>query len=97
MKVFGRVPEDRDFSSADILCVSDFGWSPVLEEAMRLIETNKAKGMKFYGLDINGVGIRDFMVPDYLPKDGAHPPQIIDSMWLWDEAHGECREEKRKF
>ena len=91
------LPEDRDFSSADILCVSDFGWSPVLEEAMRLIETNKAKGMKFYGLDINGVGIRDFMVPDYLPKYGAHPPQIIDSMWLWDEARGECREEKRKF
>lgn len=95
--LFSRdLPADREFDSADVLCVSDFGWGPVGREAMALIGANKAKGMKFYGLDISGEGIRNFEVPDFIPKDGDFPPQIIDSMWIWDEKHGMCHEEKAK-
>lgn len=90
------LPKCRDFDSADILCVSDFGWSPVGDEVMELIRANKANGMKFYGLDITGEGIADFEVPDYIPKDGAFPPQIIDEMWLWDENANACYPESGK-
>lgn len=90
------LPADKAFDSADVLCVSDFGWSPVEDEAMAMISANKAKGMKFYGLDISGEGIRNFQVPEFIPKDGAFPPQIIDSMWVWDEKANACYEEEQK-
>lgn len=71
------IPRDKDFSSADVLCVSDFFWAFVSAPVMDLIHANKAKGMKFYGLSISGD-------PPWTP--------IIDSMWLWDENHQKCSE-----
>ena len=63
------IPQDTAFSSADILCVSDFLWPPLSEAVTDLIRANKAKGMKFYGLDVTG----------------SHPPTpVIDAMWIWD-------------
>lgn len=63
------IPMDSAFSSADILCVSDFLWPPLSEAVTELIHANKAKGMKFYGLDVTG----------------SHPSSpVIDAMWVWD-------------
>ena len=76
------LPADKAFDSGDILCVSDFGWSPVSAEVMEMIRANKAKGMKFYGLNIDEEGLETFMVSE-----------IIDSMWIWDERKNLCYEE----
>ena len=94
--VFGKIlPEEKEFDSADVLCVSDFGWAPVSDEVMKLINANKAKGMKFYGLDVSGEGIRYFKPADWMEfGDGAFPPDIIDSMWVWNDRRDMCYEEK---
>ena len=76
------LPADKAFDSGDVLCVSDFGWSSVSPEVMELIRINKAKGMKFYGLNIDEEGLETFMVSE-----------IIDSMWLWDERKSLCYED----
>ena len=78
------LPREKAFDSADVLCVSDFGWAYVSDEVMDLIRTNKAKGMKFYGLAVCSIwgGAR------------SEPPQgIIDSMWTWDDCGNRCYEE----
>lgn len=88
------IPREKDFTSADVLCVSDFGWSPVSAPVMERIRESKAKGMKFYGLDVTGEGIRDFDAGVwYDGSAGAFPPQIVDSMWLWDDDRNLCFEE----
>ena len=95
--VFGKLlPKEKEFDSADVLCVSDFGWAPVSNSVMELINANKAKGMKFYGLDVSGEGIRDFKPADWMGFDeGAFPPEIIDSMWIWNENRHMCYEENQ--
>ena len=90
------IPARKDFCSADILCVSDFGWASVGDEVMGLIRDNKAKGMLFYGLDVSGEGLRDFHPAEWMDGEGAWPGDIIDSMWIWDDGKGECREEKKE-
>ena len=80
--------------SADVLCVSDFGWSPVGMEVMDRIRESKARGMKFYGLDVSGEGIRNFESRVWAEsRNGSFPPAIIDSMWIWDEERSRCFEE----
>lgn len=95
-KVFTEiVPGNESFSSADVLCVSDFGWAPVGEEVMSLIAANKSKGMKFYGLDITGEGISMGDMRAWgASAIGGFPPDIIDSMWVWLEERAECRESR---
>ena len=94
--MFGRVfreflPREKDFTSADVICVSDFGWTPVGQEVMDRIRESKARGMKFYGLDVSGEGIRHFRTES---RAGAGPPEIVDSMWIWDEGGSRCYEER---
>ena len=80
------LPKEKEFDTADVLCVSDFGWVPVAADVMERIGAAKARGMKFYGLDVTGEGIGDFEPADWLDaSSGAFPPAIIDSMWLWNE------------
>jgi Uncharacterized protein containing a von Willebrand factor type A (vWA) domain len=90
------LPGQKPFGAADVLCVSDFGWMPVGEEVMKLIESNKARGMLFYGLDVTGEGLRGFRPADWIEGSGAWPADIIDSMWIWDDDRSLCREEPLK-
>lgn len=46
------IPEQPDFTTADILCISDFGWTPISADVLNLINIEKQKGMIFYGLNI---------------------------------------------
>lgn len=73
------IPRDKEFSCADLLCVSDFFWAPVSDKVLDLIRANKAKGMKFYGLAVSLTG--------EVPRS-----PIIDSMWVWDEKKNLCQE-----
>ena len=56
--------------------MSDFLWPPLSEAVTGLILANKAKGMKFYGLDVTG----------------SHPTSpVIDAMWIWDRRTHDAR------
>ena len=46
-------PDHNDYGSADILCISDFGWTSLDSKTKELIEEQKKDGMMFYGLNIN--------------------------------------------
>lgn len=77
-----RLPEEPEFDTADILCISDFGWIPLDDDVKQLIADAKAGGMKFYGLGVNlcsgGYGHEDEAI------------NICDSKWEW-QGH-ECVE-----
>ena len=90
------MPFEGDYSTADILCISDFGWMPISEEVMDKINAEKQKGMTFYGLNIvdsstMGQYIRDHMeeMSEYL----GSPANVCDSMWEYE--NGICKETKK--
>lgn len=91
------IPGQGEFSSADILCVSDFGWTPVSADTFGKMKEYKDRGMIIYGLDTSGEGLSEFRLPEFIPRGegSALPPQIIDSMWVWKESRHACIEEKR--
>ena len=83
------LPREKKFDTADILCVSDFGWVAIDDSVKRLIDEQKASGMKFYGLNIGGVfggwhDLDDFGL--------LGPMDVCDS--LWEYSDGECRKVK---
>lgn len=84
-----------DFDSADVLCVTDFGWAGISDNVFKAITENKAKGMVFYGLDITGVGFTDSSILHLELEDMHLPDEIIDSCWLWNEKNNSCTEAPR--
>lgn len=83
------MPREKKFDTADILCISDFGWVEIDDSVKRLIDEQKASGMKFYGLNIGGVfggwhDLDDFGL--------LGPMDVCDS--LWEYSGGECRKVK---
>lgn len=90
------MPFDGDYSTADILCISDFGWMPISEVVMEKINAEKQKGMTFYGLNIvdsstMGQYIRDHM--EEMSKCPGSPANVCDSMWEYE--NGICKEIKK--
>lgn len=83
------LPGEKKFDTADILCISDFGWVAIDDSVKRLIDEQKASGMKFYGLNIGGAfggwhDLDDFGL--------LGPMDVCDS--LWEYSDGECRKVK---
>lgn len=73
---------DKDFKSADILCITDFGWSSIHSKVMDVIQDYKKQGMRWYGLNIN---------PDrFFTDEEKQLLQLIDSLWNYDR--GKCIE-----
>ena len=86
------MPGEKKFDTADILCVSDFGWVAIDDSVKRLIDEQKASGMKFYGLNIGGAfgwwsDLDDFGL--------LSANDVCDS--LWEYSDGECREVKKSM
>lgn len=86
------LPREKKFDTADILCVSDFGWVAIDDSVKRLIDEQKASGMKFYGLNIGGAfggwnDLDDFGL--------LGPMDVCDS--LWEYSDGKCREVLNNF
>ena len=83
------MPGEKKFDTADILCISDFGWVAIDDSVKRLIDEQKSSGMKFYGLNIGGAfggwhDLDDFGL--------LGPMDVCDS--LWEYSGGECRKVK---
>jgi uncharacterized protein with von Willebrand factor type A (vWA) domain len=84
-------PMYTDYNTADILCISDFGWMPLSQETEKIIETEKQKGMKFYGLNVNSNNAYISSVIEM--QEGINTPMdICDSVWMYED--GECKEIK---
>ena len=86
------MPREKKFDTADILCISDFGWGQIDDSVKGLIDEQKASGMKFYGLNIGGVfggwhDLDDFGL--------LGPMDVCDS--LWEYSDGKCREVLNNF
>lgn len=86
------MPGEKKFDTADILCISDFGWVAIDDSVKRLIDEQKSSGMKFYGLNIGGAfggwhDLDDFGL--------LGPMDVCDS--LWEYSDGECREVLNDF
>lgn len=83
------LPGEKKFDTADILCISDFGWVAIDDSVKRLIDEQKASGMKFYGLNIGGAfgGWSDLDDFGLLSAN-----DVCDS--LWEYSDGVCREVK---
>lgn len=86
------MPREKKFDTADILCISDFGWVEIDDSVKRLIDEQKASGMKFYGLNIGGTfggwnDLDDFGL--------LGPMDVCDS--LWEYSDGKCREVLNNF
>ena len=77
------MPNEKEYDSADVLCISDFGWTEVKEESMGLIEKEKSKGTIFYGLNImnevSGAGFGLFS--RFSNNTTGSPAAICDSLW----------------
>ena len=87
------LPQEETFKTADILCVSDFGWVMIEEYVKKLIDAQKASGMKFYGLNIGGVfgGWAD--LDGDMWEEGCGPMSVCDSVWEYHD--GQCKEVKK--
>ena len=86
------LPMEKKFDTADILCISDFGWVGIDGFVKGLIDEQKSSGMKFYGLNICGT----FGGWDDLDDFGLlSPMDVCDSVWEYGD--GKCREVKKSM
>lgn len=80
------LPIEPDFDSADILCVTDFGWERLYGGILERIEQAKREGMKFYGLNIC-----DEEDPwEFLDYCDQVMSVVCDSLWTYHK--GKCWE-----
>lgn len=82
-------PSYPDYANADILCISDFGWTPLTTETESLIDKEKKKGMRFYGLNVLDRYNKNVRSGNE-NKDIPAPMAILDSVWNYRD--GECYE-----
>lgn len=86
------IPNEGDYKSADILCVSDFGWGIIGDDTTGKILEEKKKGLRIYGLNIGDAGYCG-LTGFYEDMGAATPEDICDSLWSYNK--GVCREEKK--
>lgn len=86
--LFGEIiPQIEDFKNADILCVSDFGWTPIAQDVKDLFEEYRKTGMRCYGLNIG----------NYQPDEKVNlknTMDVLDSVWTY--WRGNCFESYRR-
>ncbi|MBQ1654467.1 MAG: hypothetical protein II060_11830 [Bacteroidales bacterium] len=86
------LPDFGEFDTADLLCISDFGWTPISREVKDLIDSEKAKEMKVYGLNIGeDYGAHSFLFDYDFDGDSITPADVCDSLWRFSD--GVCEEE----
>lgn len=71
-----RLPQEPAYDTADILCISDFGWCYLEDDVQQMIKKAKEDGMIFYGLGVNMQEMRQYGIEDSM--------DICDSKWIWE-------------
>lgn len=90
------MPFEGDYSTADILCISDFGWAHISAEVMEKINAEKQKGMTFYGLNIVDSSTMGQYMMEHMEEMSEFPDSpanVCDSMWEY--CNGICKETKK--
>ncbi len=89
------LPKYGKFKSADVLCITDFGWEKISYRTMELIKEKKKNGMLFYGLDVQP-DYSDDSIEDFATSldEMADINDIIDFMWEWHFDKNICTEVK---
>lgn len=84
--------KEKAYDSADILCISDFGWSMICADTYELILDAKKNGMVFYGLQIGEdcTGANSMTYEGELLGVGSS--EVIDQMWEYKD--GQCRKKR---
>lgn len=77
------LPNEKAFDTADILCITDFGWEPLDDDTIKLIESIKREGMLFYGLNITG----DHDPIWFQGTCSYTMAKVCDSLWAWSKHH----------
>lgn len=80
------LPNEKAFDTADILCITDFGWRPLNDYTTKLIESFKRKGMIFYGLNVLG----------FEKWSSDSMTTVCDSLWKWSSNHLEEMNTQKK-
>ena len=83
------MPKQGDYTTGDILCISDFGWMPIYEDTMDLIKQEKQKGVRFYGLNIGQNSFFPLLEDDFNEKMFYNPQDVCDE--LWEYSDGVCK------
>lgn len=85
--------EKPRWKTADILCISDFGWSDISQNTIDLINEQRAKGLRVYGLNIEE---SDWDEPYVSYSFGGNdffehtPKEVCDSLWVYQ--NNRCEE-----
>lgn len=82
-----------DYDSADVLCVSDFGWAELNGTTSGLIEKQKKHGMRLYGLNVTPRFLDYEEFAGNFCNDYPSAMDICDSVWCYSD--GECTEVKK--
>lgn len=83
-------PTLPEYDTADVLCVSDFGWGLIDDGTKKLIESEKQNGMRIYGLNVYAQRPYGMLGDDGM-LDGYYTPRdVCDSLWVYED--GECRD-----
>lgn len=81
------LPDLEAYSTADILCISDFGWCPLSGETLDIIQQQKDSGMLFYGLNVSsGSTLLSSRRRHEIEDDSM---KVCDSLWVYED--GEVR------
>lgn len=84
------LPTLPDYKTADVLCISDFGWMPLTSDTLVAINDQKQQGMRFYGLNIKS---ESSSIINAVSGIGCQSPMdVCDSVWTYER--GECKEIK---
>lgn len=81
------MPNMNGYDTADILCISDFGWSSLDDDTLSIINEQKRSGMKFYGLNVPSID-DSYLTSEF--GDERQPMNVCDSVWEYD--NGECKQ-----
>ena len=73
---------DPEWKTADILCVSDFGWGSISHCTFNLIKKQKENGMRFYGLNI-GSNYTEDEIKNYFASSPVS--NVCDFLWVYTD------------
>lgn len=84
------LPGQPTYKTADVLCISDFGWTEIHDDVMDSINKEQEKGCIFYGLNIGNEFYDLPNIKSQLPTQMIGPMDVLDSIWAYELGVCKC-------